>query len=185
MIRFFDILISVIVLIIFLPLMIFISILILVIDGNPIIFKQYRVGRKGKKFKIYKFKTMREINIKDENQRLTLLGKFLRRLSLDELPQFYNVLNEEMSIVGPRPLPANIEKKINRLIKNKRRKVLPGITGLSQIKYTGKIRKLSDKIKLDLEFIDNYNLYNYFKILIKTPIVLFVRFCKNKSSIIK
>ena len=171
MIRFFDILISIFILLIFSPLMIVISIFILVFDGQPIIFTQYRVGRKGKKFKIYKFKTMRDKNFKDESLRLTLLGKFLRRLSLDELPQFFNVINKDMSIVGP--------------IKIKRRKILPGITGLSQINYTGKNRKLSDKIKLDLGFVENYNLYNYLIILIKTPFVLIIRFYKNKSSIIK
>jgi lipopolysaccharide/colanic/teichoic acid biosynthesis glycosyltransferase len=185
MIRFFDILISIFILLIFSPLMIVISIFILVFDGQPIIFTQYRVGRKGKKFKIYKFKTMRDKNFKDESLRLTLLGKFLRRLSLDELPQFFNVINKDMSIVGPRPLPENIEKKISRSIKIKRRKILPGITGLSQINYTGKNRKLSDKIKLDLGFVENYNLYNYLIILIKTPFVLIIRFYKNKSSIIK
>ena len=73
-----------------------------------------------------------------------------------------------MSIVGPRPLPVHIEEKIKRSIKIKRRKVLPGITGLSQINYTGKKRKLVKKIDLDIELVRNYNLYSYFKILIKT-----------------
>ena len=90
-----------------------------------------------------------------------------------------------MSIVGPRPLPANIEKKIKKSLKIKRREILPGITGMSQINYTGKKRKLIDKIKLDIELIENYNTYNYFKILLKTPIVLIIRFFKNKSSIIE
>ena len=100
------------------------------------------------------------------------------------MPQFINVLNKDMSIVGPRPLPKIIEKKINRSIRVKRRQILPGITGMSQINYSGKNRKLIDKIQLDMQFINNYTVYNYFKILIKTPIILIVRFFKNKSSII-
>ena len=139
----------------------------------------------GKKFLIYKFRTMSNLIFKDEKLRLNSFGKILRKTSLDELPQLINVLKKDMSIVGPRPLPENIEKKIKRSFKIKRRKILPGITGMSQIQYTGKKRKLIDKIKLDIEFIENYNAYNYFKILLKTPIVLIIRFFKNKSSIIK
>ena len=184
-IRFFDIVISFLILIIFLPKIFITSVLCVIIDGRPIFYKQFRVGVNGKKFLIFKFRTMSEIIFKNEKLRLTTFGKILRRTSLDELPQFINVLNKDMSIVGPRPLPINIEKKIHRSAKIKRRKVLPGITGVSQINYTGKNRKLSDKIELDMKFIDNYNLYNYFKILLKTPIIIIIRFFKNKSSIIK
>ena len=84
------------------------------------------------------------------------------------MPQLINVLNKDMSIVGPRPLPEKIEKKIKSSSIIKRRKVLPGITGMSQINYT-----------------DNYNLNNYFRILFMTPFVMISRFFKNKSSIIK
>ena len=184
-IRFFDISISIIILIIFFPLIILISFLILVMDGSPIIYKQPRVGYKGKIFTIFKFRTMSNVLFKDEKLRLTFLGKILRKTSLDELPQFVNVLVKDMSVVGPRPLPELIEKKIDKSSKLKRRKVLPGITGLSQISYTGKDRKLIEKIQLDKKFIDNYSVYNYLKILIKTPIIVIIRFYKNKSSIIK
>ena len=185
MIRFLDIFISIIILIISLPLTLTISILILFIDGKPIFYKQYRVGHLGIKFMMLKFRTMRNVKIRNEQLRLTFLGKILRRTSLDELPQFINVINNDMSIVGPRPLPQNIEKKINKSVIRRRRKILPGITGLSQINYTGKNRKLTEKIKLDLKLVDNYNLFNYFKILINTPFILIIRFFKNKSSIIK
>ena len=184
-IRFFDISISIIILIIFFPLIILISFLILVIDGSPVIYKQPRVGYKGKIFTIFKFRTMSNVLLKDEKLRLTFLGKILRKTSLDELPQFVNVLVKDMSVVGPRPLPELIEKKIDKSFKLKRRKVLPGITGLSQISYTGKDRKLIEKIQLDKKFIDNYSVYNYLKILIKTPIIVIIRFYKNKSSIIR
>ncbi len=185
MMRFFDIIIASFILIIFLPIIFLISLLILLIDGRPIIYKQLRVGFRGKKFNILKFRTMKNIFYKDETLRLTFLGKILRKTSLDELPQLINVLKKEMSIVGPRPLPITIENKIKRSVKLKRRKILPGITGMSQINYTGKKRKLNDKIKLDMNLIENYNLYNYFKILLRTPFVLITRFFKNKSSIIK
>ena len=183
--RVFDVLISTLILIIFLPIMVVISILILVIDGRPVIYKQLRVGYKGRKFIIFKYRTMSNIILKNEKLRLTFLGKILRKTSLDELPQLINVLKKDMSIVGPRPLPEIIEKKINKSLKMKRRKILPGLTGMSQINYTGKNRKLNDKIQLDMNLIDNYTIYNYFKILLKTPIILVVRFFKNQSSIIK
>ena len=185
LIRFFDVLISIFVLFSFFPLMILISLLILLTDGRPVIFKQYRIGYRGRKFKIFKFRTMSKFILKDERLRVTRFGKILRKTSLDELPQFINVLKKDMSIVGPRPLPENIEKKINIFIKTKRRKILPGITGMSQINYTGKKRKLGQKIKLDLKLVDNLNLYNYFKILLKTPAILIIRFIKNKSSVIE
>ena len=128
---------------------------------------------------------MKNVLLKDENLRLTKIGKIIRRLSLDEIPQLINVLKKDMSIVGPRPLPIKNEKKINKLLRIKRRKVLPGITGMSQVSYTGKYRKLDNKVKLDLIFIENYSLYNYLKIIIKTPIVLVIRLLRNKSSIIE
>lgn len=184
MIRFFDIIISIIILLIFLPLLILISLLILIIDGKPIIYKHPRVGYMGRQFIIFKFRTMKNVFYKNEILRLTSLGKILRKTSLDELPQFINVLKKDMSIIGPRPLPIHIEKKIKKSHRRKRRKILPGITGMSQVNYTGKNRKLSKKTQLDLQLIDNYTLSNYFKILAKTPVVLIIRFLKNKSSII-
>ena len=185
MIRFFDILIALLILIFLSPIMVIISVLLLITDGRPILFKQIRVGYLGKKFLIYKFRTMRNSIFKNDKIRLTSLGKILRRSSLDELPQLINVLKKDMSIVGPRPLPENIEKNIKNTHKIKRRKILPGITGMSQINFTGKNRSLIEKIKLDLKFIDNYSVFNYFKILLKTPFILVKRFFKNKSSIIK
>lgn len=183
--RFFDILISIVLLIILSPILFLIFLLILIIDGRPIIFLQTRVGYKGKKFKLFKFRTMRNEIFQNEKFRITPLGKILRRTSLDELPQLINVLKKDMSIVGPRPLTEIIEKKIRRDLKKLRRKILPGITGMSQINYTGRNRKLVDKIKLDVKFVNNYNLINYIKILSKTPGILIIRFFKNKTSIIK
>ncbi len=184
LIRFFDIMISIFIVVIFFPLLLMISFLIYILDGTPIIYEQIRVGYNGKKFRIYKFRTMKNNLLKNKKLRLTKLGKIIRRLSLDEIPQFFNVLKGDMSIVGPRPLPEIYEKKINKKFKFKRRSVLPGITGMSQVNYAGKDRKLDEKVKLDFKFIDEYSVYNYFKILMKTPFVLIIRLLKNKSSII-
>ena len=185
MIRFFDIVISILILIIFLPIISLISFLILAVDGWPIIYKQPRVGYMGRQFVIFKFRTMSNKVLQDEKLRLTFLGKILRKTSLDELPQLINVLKKDMSIVGPRPLPEMIEKDIEKFFKRKRRMVHPGITGLSQINYKGKYRKLDDKVKLDINYVENYSLHNYFKIILYTPITLIIRLLKNKSSIIK
>lgn len=185
MIRLFDIFIATFILILLLPIIFIVSMLIFLIDGEPIIFKQTRIGINGKKFNILKFRTMSNSILKNENRRISFLGRFLRRTSLDEIPQFINIIFNDMSIVGPRPLPPNIEKKIKRSDKIKRRKVLPGITGLSQINFTGKNRNLSEKIKLDIKFIEGYNVVNYFRIILRTPIIIIIKFIKNKSSIIK
>ena len=184
-IRFFDIIFSVLILLTVSPIMLIISILILFTDGKPIFYKQERIGYMGRKFNIFKFRTMTNSLFFNEEHRLTFLGKILRKMSLDELPQFYNVLLKDMSIVGPRPLPDYIEKKINKVLRVKRVKILPGITGLSQIHFRGKTRNLSKKVDLDINYINSYSLYTYFKILLMTPYVLIFRFFKNKSSIIK
>ncbi len=184
-IRVLDILISLTVLLLFFLLLLLISISIYLFNGRPILFKQIRIGYHGKKFKIYKFRTMKNKILKNENERLTNIGKFIRRLSLDEIPQFINVLKGEMSVVGPRPLPEIIEKKIDKYLRTKRRNLLPGITGMSQINYTGKSRKIEEKVKLDILYAENYSLYNYLKVLIKTPYIIIVRIIKNKSTIIR
>ena len=184
LLRIFDIIISIFFLVILSPLILIISILIYLIDGRPIIYKQIRIGYLGKKFRIFKFRTMKNKNIKNKKMRLIRFGKIIRRLSLDEIPQFINVLKKEMSIVGPRPLPELNEKMINKKLKIMRRNVLPGITGMSQINYTGKFRKLEDKVKLDIKFIKEYSITNYIQILLKTPLALIIRLLKNKSSII-
>ena len=180
--RVFDLIIAFLFFVLVLPLLFIASLSILIIDLQSPFFIQERSGLYGKKINIYKLKTMKFIN---GHKKVTILGKILRLSKIDELPQLINVLNKDMSLVGPRPLPEEIEKKIANSIKIKRRNILPGITGMSQINYTGKNRKLDQKINLDLQYIDNYNLYNYFKILLKTPLVLVSRFFKNKSSIIK
>ena len=115
LIRIFDINISLVLLLILSGLIIIIYSSIFLFNGRPVIYQQSRVGYQGKQFKILKFRTMKNKILKNENERLTKIGKFIRRLSLDEIPQFINVLKGEMSIVGPRPLPKIIEKNNYRI----------------------------------------------------------------------
>ena len=118
-IRIIYVLISILIIIIFFPIIFLISILIFTFDGRPVIFKQTRIGYMGKKFTILKFRTMKNTTFKNEKLRLTKIGKILRKTSLDELPQFINVLKKEMSIVGPRPLPPFIEEKLRDQLRSK------------------------------------------------------------------
>lgn len=178
MIFFFDFFISIVFGLIFLPFIIFITILIFIFDGMPIIFKSKRVGYNSKNFYLYKFRTMQNDNKKDK---ITYLGKFLRRTSLDEIPQIINVFKGEMSLVGPRPYPKKILKKVPKKIKKIRSMVKPGLTGYSQIYFNGKKRKLKEKINLDLYFVKNYSLNIYLKVLILTPFILIKRFLLNKT----
>ena len=175
LIRIFDIIFSLLFILFFSPFILFITILILICENHPILFLSYRVGLHGKLFKIYKFQTM-------INEEVTYLGFFLRRMSLDEIPQLFNVLIGDMSLVGPRPLPEKIEIIIddkNRLI---RRNIRPGITGLAQIHYSGKKRTLEEKINLDISYINNVSFRKYLNILLLTLPTLIRRFIYNKSA---
>ena len=151
--------------------------------GFPILYLSKRVGINGKIFTMYKFRSMKNLKnkkIKDE-KRLNSTGIFLRRTSLDELPQLINVLIGNMSIVGPRALPNEIEMQISKKNKLLRRSIRPGMTGLSQINYDGSKRSIKEKAKLDVEYVMNISIYNYFKILFMTILVLIKRYKRNKK----
>ena len=173
--RLFDIITSLIGLIIFTPLLFLISIAILLVDGFPIIFIQPRLGKNKKEFKIVKFRTMNVGESKSSSNdeiRQTLLGKFLRKSSLDELPVLINVLKGEMSLVGPRPLLIKYSNRFNSF-QNRRHEVLPGITGLAQIKGRNQI-SWEEKFIYDVQYIDEHNFLLDIKILFKTmTLVLF------------
>ena len=187
--RFLDIILAVIGIILFSPLYLVIMIYIYFLDGSETIIKQDRVGLHGRQFKMYKFRTMKkgshkmreeleELNQNDkaifkiENDPRIINGtQFLRNYSLDELPQFFNVLKGEMSIVGPRPL-FNEDTKLFDRNYMRRLNVMPGITGLLQINE----RNTSDFerwYKYDIEYIENWSLFLDFKIILKTPFSLF------------
>ena len=171
LIRFFDILLSFLILTIFSPLIIFIFILCLIETGKPI-FIQLRVGKNQKPFKLIKFRTMKidtpslASHLINQNS-VTKFGKILRSLKMDELPQIYNVLNGEMSLVGPRPCLYNQTELIKLRKKYKLFNVKPGITGLSQINGID----MSDPeilSKTDSIMISKMNTLYYFKYLFLT-----------------
>lgn len=182
LLRLIDILLSLVLIFFLLPVYFLIALFIL-FDGLPILYLSKRVGKNGIIFVMFKFRSMD--NIKDnkisDTKRLNKLGIFLRRTSLDEIPQLFNIFLGEMSLVGPRALPLSIEKKIPKKSRIIRRKVAPGVTGLSQINYTGKKRTLSQKIKFDIEYVKNLSIFNYFKILFMTFFVLIRRYKYNKK----
>ena len=180
LLRLFDIFFSSISLLTLFPVFLTISLFVL-FDGFPIIYTSNRVGKNGITFKMYKFRSMKvdKSNRLKDLDRLNKLGIFLRRTSLDELPQLINVLLGHMSLVGPRSLPITIEKKIPKKYIKFRRSINPGITGLSQINYSGKNRSLREKINLDIQYVKNISIFNYFKILFMTFFVIIKRYKNN------
>ncbi|MCM3617929.1 sugar transferase [Sutcliffiella horikoshii] len=172
--RTMDIVISFVVLIPFLLIWVTIAILIKVTSKGPIFFLQDRPGLNKQIFKVYKYRTMKpgsDVMVKGQevmkdDDRITSIGKFLRRSKLDEIPQVLNVLKGEMSLVGPRPERvaslADYDDEIS-----KRLYMRPGMTGLSQV--SGNIHlSLEDRYKLDVYYIENYNLWLDLKIILRT-----------------
>lgn len=135
--------------------------------GSPVLFKQPRPGLNEKEFKVIKFRTMKEGNAADE-VRITPVGQFLRRSSIDELPQMLNVLRGEMSFVGPRPL-ANQYLDWYSEEESKRHSVRPGITGLAQIKGRNSL-SWEEKFAFDLEYIESVNVLTDFRIILATAV---------------
>ncbi|HAR85471.1 MULTISPECIES: sugar transferase [unclassified Clostridium] len=169
--RIFDVAISILGLIILLPMLIIIALIIKIKLGKPIFFIQERVGKRNKIFKMIKFRTMKDI--KDENgkvlpdeKRHTTIGKTLRALSLDEIPELINVIKGDMSLVGPRPL---LKEYLSLYSQEqlKRHQVLPGITGWAQINGRNAI-SWTEKFKLDIWYVCNWSLLLDLKILFLT-----------------
>jgi len=176
--RILDFILSLLALIILMPLMFILWILIRIKLGKPAIFKQQRPGKNEKIFTLYKFRTMTDE--KDENgnllpdeKRLTKFGKFLRSTSLDELPELWNIVKGDMSIVGPRP---QLVKDMVFMTEQqrKRHKVRQGLTGLAQINGRNNIT-WEQKINYDLEYINNVSFKNDCKIILKTIEKVFKR----------
>ena len=163
------------------PILIAVYLLIIYFDGPPAVYKSKRMGFLNKEFTFYKFRTM--TNNKDVSKRvITKFGRFLRRSSIDELPQLFNIMLGLMNFVGPRPLP-NESYKTEQMKKYKllRLSIKPGLTGLSQINTLGKPRAVDDKLKYDIEYIKKRNILLDIFILIKTFSTLFRRFKVNKT----
>jgi exopolysaccharide biosynthesis polyprenyl glycosylphosphotransferase len=177
---------AVVLLILLSPLFLLIAAAIKCVSPGPVFFKQQRSGLSGAPFTLYKFRTMvtnaeqfkHELETMNEmrgpvfkvtnDPRVTRIGKWLRRYSLDELPQLFNVLRGEMSLVGPRPLPVDEVKRFNDLAHRRRLSVKPGITCLWQISGRNQIADFKEWVRLDLEYIDNWSLWLDLKILLRT-----------------
>ena len=177
--RVFDIFVSIFVLIVFtvIPVMIVVPIVIRLTSKGPAIYTQTRVGRHGEHFTLYKFRTMiveqydADGNEIMSEKRITKVGKFLRKTSLDELPQLFNVLNGTMSIVGPRPM---LDYQAPRCIGEEKMRfdVRPGLTGLAQVKGRNNIR-WEERIRYDVEYIKNYTFWSDIVIMFKTVFMVF------------
>ncbi len=179
--RFFDFTVSLILIILLSPLFVAIGIIVLIDDGGPIVFKQYRVKKDNKLFFIYKFRTMKNntrntstIDLTEAEFQITKSGKFLRKTSLDELPQLFNVLIGDMSFVGPRPLIPE-EKEIRNLRKEYGvYSVRPGITGWAQVNGRDMLTD-EEKALFDKEYVEKQSLLFDIKIMIKTVAVVLKR----------
>ena len=174
------------------PILVLVAIGIRLTSKGPIVFRQLRSGKNGKPFTMYKFRSMRSdaemvrdelmrFNVmkgpvfKVENDpRVTSIGKFLRKTSLDEFPQLLNVLKGDMSLVGPRPLPIYEVEQFASTAQRRRLSMKPGLTCLWQISGRNQVTDFEDWVRLDLQYIDNWSLWLDFQILVKTiPVVLF------------
>ena len=177
----FDFLMALIGLIILSPFFVIIAFLIVIDSKGPVFFKDKRCGRDGKIFTPYKFRTMIEnamdvglgVEIARGDLRITKIGVFLRRWSLDEIPQLINVFKGEMSLIGPRPaLPHQVEKYTE--FEKRRLKVKPGITGWAQVNGRN-LLSWKERIKLDVWYIENWSLWLDVKTLLMTPKVVLSR----------
>lgn len=170
--RIFDFKIAFIALIIFSPLFLLISLILLTVHGRPIFFIQSRLGLFGKEFKIIKFRTMEHLNTNSPDERdisrVTKIGKWLRKTSLDEIPEFWNVLVGEMSIVGPRPLLIDY-KNLYSKEQFTRHNVKPGITGWAQINGRNNLT-WKEKFELDVWYVKNQTFILDIKIILLTAI---------------
>ena len=160
------------------PIMLIVSLIIYLTMGRPVFFKQLRPGLNGKPFVIYKFRTMLDLKDKDGNllpdeKRITAIGKFLRSTTLDELPEFWNVLKGDMSLVEPRPLLVEYLPRYTPE-QARRHNVKPGMTGWAQVNGRNAIT-WEEKFKLDVWYVDNWNIPLDLKIIFLTILKVFKR----------
>ena len=170
--RIFDILAALLGVILLSPLLLLLALLVRVFHGTPVLFGQTRPGYKGTLFRIYKFRTMTDARTADggllpDAERLTRFGRFLRATSLDELPELFNILRGEMSLVGPRPLLAQYLERYSPE-QMRRHDVLPGITGWAQVNGRNALT-WEEKFALDVWYVDNWSFWLDIKILFLTP----------------
>lgn len=176
--RAFDLLLSLILLIILSPILLILSLLIFLFLGSPILFSQERPGHKEKIFHIYKFRSMRDGkdnngNLLPDEQRITPLGKFIRATSLDELPELWNILIGEMSFVGPRPLLVKYLPLYNDQ-QHKRHDVRPGLTGWAQVNGRNSLT-WQQKFDLDIYYVEHATFFFDLKIMVLTALKVIKR----------
>jgi len=173
-----DFILSLIAILVLSPVLLLVAILVRVKLGSPILFKQKRPGLNEKVFMMYKFRTMTDErdengNLLPDSIRLTKFGKLLRSTSLDELPELFNILKGDMSIIGPRPLLVQYLTLYNNHQK-RRHEVRPGLSGLAQVSGRNAIR-WEDRFNLDVEYVDNVSFIEDWKIILLTIQKVFVR----------
>lgn len=178
--RSFDAVFALLAIIALIPVWVLLAVLIFISSPGGVFFRQKRTGLNGETFEMLKFRSMYRNDKADEQQstdddpRVTVIGRFLRRSSLDELPQLWNVLVGDMSLIGPRPHMLEHTKYYSALIPDymRRHDMRPGLTGYAQVKgFRGPTPRLEDmerRVKADLEYIDRYSLWLDFKIFIMT-----------------
>lgn len=185
--RFLDVVVCLVAMPFALPLLAISALAVWLEDGRPVMFTQLRTGRGGRRFRIYKFRTMvknaEELKQQywhlnrmsgpefklDDDPRVTRVGAFLRKTSLDEIPQLFNVLKGDMSLVGPRPTSFDASKYV--LWQTERLEVLPGITGLAQVSGRSEL-SFEEKLRLDIEYVERRSLWLDLQILLRTAVVL-------------
>ena len=183
--RIYDFFGAILLLIITAPVILISSIIILASMGSPVLFKQKRIGYKNKEFYVYKFRSMNNKKDTDGNllpdmERMTWFGNFIRKASIDELPQLFNVLNGTMSFIGPRPLLTQY-LPLYSAEQRRRHDVTPGISGLAQVKGRNTI-SWTEKFKFDVYYVDHFSLWLDVKIFFLTIYVILFSRGVNASS---
>ena len=178
--RLFDIILSLLALIVLSPLLVILALLVRIKLGKPVLFLQERPGKDEKIFTLYKFRTMTdqkdsEGNLLPDGERLPSFGKFLRSTSLDELPELFNILKGDMSIVGPRPLLVQYLTRYSEEQK-RRHEIRPGFTGWAQVNGRNAI-SWEEKFSYDVWYVDNVSLWLDVKIILRTLMVV----CKRSG----
>ncbi|GIN69625.1 UDP-galactose phosphate transferase [Bacillus sp. J14TS2] len=173
-----DFILSLVAIIILSPILLVVAVLVKLKLGGPIFFKQERPGLNEQIFMMYKFRTMTDEkdengNLLSDSVRLTRFGKLLRSTSLDELPELFNILKGDMSIIGPRPLLVQYLPLYNEDQK-RRHEVRPGLSGLAQVSGRNAIT-WEEKFKLDVKYVDNVSIFGDWKIIFLTIMKVFVR----------
>ncbi len=172
--RCFDFISSLMGIIIFSPILLLLALIVKCTSPGPILFKQRRIGKDNQEFMIYKFRTMRIDTpnvathlLKNPEQYITPIGKFMRKTSLDELPQLFNILKGEMSVVGPRPALYNQYDLIEMRTKANVHKVRPGLTGLAQVSGRDEL-KLDKKVYFDQQYLEKQSFLYDLKLIFLT-----------------